>query len=217
MKKLSKKLVAVLMTLLMMISLVVPAFATNITQINLGGYTITYNSPFDTGFSDSFRNNLLGALSGNTQSGYVDVGNAYSLLNKFRTTKGVWYWNSDNKTKTVFNTKKSNTLCKLKKNAQLEETAKIRAKECSIRYSHYRPNGTRCFTAFPSGMTAMGENIAYGFTTAAEVETAWEEADMNYDGQGHRRNMLESEFNAVGIACYYKNGVYYWAQAFGKV
>lgn len=31
----------------------------------------------------------------------------------------------------------------------LEETAKIMAKELYKQFSHYRPDGTICFTAFP--------------------------------------------------------------------
>lgn len=34
---------------------------------------------------------------------YLDVSAGYSLLNQFRTTKNVWQWNKDNRTKTYFN------------------------------------------------------------------------------------------------------------------
>ena len=47
----------------------------------------------------------------------------------------------------------------------------------------------------------LAENIAAGqgtYDTAYEVYMAWREDDENYDGQGHRRNML-GDFNCIGI------------------
>ena len=39
----------------------------------------------------------------------------------------------------------------------------------------------------------------------------------DYSGQGHRRNMLGTNFNCVGIACYQaSDGSCYWVQCFGK-
>ena len=148
---------------------------------------------------------------------FLDVTGAYDLLNEFRTEKGVWYWNPDNTTKTVFNSGNGSTLSPLARNSALEETAKVRAKELVQQFSHTRPNGTICFTAYPSGMMAAGENIAAGHPSIQVVTEAWKETSMKYDGQGHRRNMLSSEFNAVGIAGYYHNGVIYWVQCFGYI
>ena len=65
-----------------------------------------------------------------------------------------------------------------------------------------RPDGTQCFSAFPQGLLKEGENIAYGYTTAKDVTEAWKETNDPYDGQGHRRNMLDVDFNWVGIAGY---------------
>ena len=66
-------------------------------------------------------------------------------------------------------------------------------------------------------MMAMGENIAYGYPSAKAVTEGWKETNENYSGQGHRRNMLNPAFNAVGIAGYVHNGTIYWVQAFGNV
>lgn len=148
---------------------------------------------------------------------FLDVTEAYNLLNEFRAEKDVWYWNPDNTTKTVFNSGNGSTLSPLARNSALEETAKVRAKELVQQFSHTRPNGTICFTAYPSGMMAAGENIAAGHPSIQVVTEAWKETSMKYDGQGHRRNMLSSEFNAVGIAGYYHNGVIYWVQCFGYI
>ena len=100
----------------------------------------------------------------------------------------------------------------------LEETAKTRAKEMAIagELSHTRPDGSSCWTAFPDGLWAKGENIAAYQTSWKQVTESWKETNDPYSGQGHRRNMLNSNFNSVGIAGYKLNGVIYWAQDFGK-
>ena len=158
---------------------------------------------------------------------YKDASNAYTQLNKFRTTKKVWQWNKDNKSKTYFNTKKSNTLKSLKRDSALEKTAKLRAKEAAQMYYkgksgmdlHTRPNGKSCFTAFPSGLIYRGENLAYGSKSmldAKYVTVLWQENNYKYSGQGHRRNMLDKNFTHVGIACYEVNGMRFWAQCFAK-
>ena len=146
---------------------------------------------------------------------YIDVPDAYTELNKFRTKKKVWQWNKDNKTKKYFNTNSKNTLKKLKKDTDLEKTAKIRAKEIAKKFSHTRPNGESCFTVYPSKYTYRGENIAAGQDTAIEVTKDWMETDCDYSGQGHRRAMLNNKYTHVGIACFEINGCRYWVQAFG--
>ena len=149
-------------------------------------------------------------------NGFVNADTAYTELNKFRTGANVWQWNTDNTTKTVFNSNSSNQLTALQRDAKLEETAKVRAKELIQLFDHTRPDGTDCFTAYPSGLMAMGENIAAGYTSAESVTEAWKETDDDYAGQGHRRNMLRPTFKQVGIAGYMYHGTIYWAQAFGR-
>lgn len=99
----------------------------------------------------------------------------------------------------------------------LENVAMQRAAECAIRYAHERPNGQSCFSIYPSG-GARGENIAAGYTSASAVFNGWKEEDEKYAGQGHRRNMLNSSFQYIGIGCVRSsNGVYFWCQAFSSV
>lgn len=148
-----------------------------------------------------------------SQVGYLDTTDAYTELNNFRASNQAWYWNSDNKTKT--NT--AGKLQPLKRDPTLEKVAQTRAKEIAQSFGHTRPNGQSCFTAYPSSLKAKGENIAAGQTSVQEVINDWKETNNSYSGQGHRRNMLDSKFNAVGIACYVQNGTYYWVQAFGRV
>lgn len=146
---------------------------------------------------------------------FVDVSEAYTLLNEFRRESGVWFWNEDDTTKSVFNTNSANQLNTLVRDADLEKTAQIRAKEIYESFSHTRPDGSSCFTVYPDNMWAYGENIASGQRTCKEVTEAWKETNYLYSGQGHRRNMLSDDFNCVGIAGFKYNGVIYWVQAFG--
>ncbi len=90
---------------------------------------------------------------------------------------------------------------------ELTDGAMLRAAETSVSFSHTRPNGEQCFTAFSWSVTA-GENIAYGQRSPSQVVNGW----MN--SSGHRANILNSAFKLIGIGCFEKNGVLYWAQAF---
>ena len=90
----------------------------------------------------------------------------------------------------------------------LMETAMNRAAECAVYYSHTRPNGTRCFTAFPSRGGTSAENIAAGYLTPASVMSGWT------NSSGHYANMTNTSVNAIGVGCFYANGTYYWAQCF---
>ena len=89
----------------------------------------------------------------------------------------------------------------------LMEAAMQRAAECSLTYSHTRPNGGDCFSILPG--IACGENIAVGFTSAAEVMEGW----MN--SPGHRSNILYDGYTTVGVGCFYQDSARYWTQTFG--
>lgn len=95
--------------------------------------------------------------------------------------------------------------------AELSAAAMQRAAECSVFYSHTRPDGLACVTA---SSKCFGENIAAStgmkFSTAEAVMTAW------MDSPGHRANILTAEYRSIGIGCFYKDGVWYWAQEFGR-
>lgn len=107
--------------------------------------------------------------------------------------------------------RKANGLSAVVLSDELCKVADIRAKEIVKSFSHTRPNGTSCFTAFKeNGITYRnaGENIAYGQKTATIVMNAW----MN--STGHRTNILNKNFGKIGISCYTFNGVKYWVQLF---
>ena len=70
---------------------------------------------------------------------------------------------------------------------------------------------SRLDSAGYANYTAWGENIAFGFTTAQAVVTAW----MN--SPGHRANILSANFTEIGIGLSVSaQGVYYWTQEFGR-
>lgn len=138
-----------------------------------------------------------------------DARSMLSMVNKFRTGDDAWYWNSDNSTIT-----KMTNLGILQYDPELEEVAKIRAKELSVLFEHTRPDGTDCFSAFPDNRGYMGENIACGYPTAADAFEGFLETDEDYDGQGHRRIMLMREFTRLGVAVVEVNGYPYWVMEF---
>lgn len=131
-------------------------------------------------------------------------------INEFRTSDTeAWCWDKTDSVKEAYRT------TELQYDYALERVAMKRAVEIALSYDHTRPNGTKCFTAYPSGYMAKGENIAAGYMSAAEVFNGWKEENESYAGQGHRRNMLSSNFKAVGIGHVVYQGCHYWVQEFG--
>lgn len=131
-------------------------------------------------------------------------------INQFRTA-GSWCWDESNTKKVKYPAVKA-----LVYDYDLERSAMIRAAEISRLYEHTRPNGEGPETAL-SGYGTCGENIAYteGYGLSEDfVFGLWKEDDEDYSGQGHRRNMLNGNFGAIGIACCYVDGKYYWVQEF---
>ena len=138
--------------------------------------------------------------------------NMLSEINGFRTGSNAWYWNEDNETKT-----ECTGLSELSYDYELEKVAMQRAAELVVSFSHTRPNGTDCYTAYAEqGYTysAAAENIAAGYGNPHAVFVGWREEDKDYSGQGHRRNMLDSDLNRIGIACVSYGGTRYWVQEF---
>ena len=131
-------------------------------------------------------------------------------INAFRTSEtDAWCWDMSD------NTKQPCLTTELEYDYELERVAMQRAAEIALSYDHTRPNGKACFTAYPSGYRGMGENIAAGYGSAAEVFDGWKEENESYAGQGHRRNMLSAKFKAVGIGHVVYQGCHYWVQEFG--
>ena len=152
-------------------------------------------------------------VSISVQYGQTEARTILNMINEMRTSStDAWYWKQDDTTKTY-----CTNLQPLQYDYDLEKTAMQRAAEIAIIYSHTRPNNKDTFSAFYENSvyyTYAGENIAAGYGTADSVNDGWREDNEPYAGQGHRRNMLNSKFNCVGIGHVYYNGFHYWVENF---
>lgn len=161
--------------------------------------------------------NGSGSNSGNSNSG---SGNSSSGNNTTEsTTEAVansYYMDSyAEQVLTIVNERRAEQgLAPLTMNYTLVSAAKVRAAEITQSFSHTRPNGTSCFTAFSEAGVSYwgaGENIAGGQGSPESVMNDW----MN--SEGHRENIMKPEFTQIGIACYYDPNSpykYNWVQCF---
>ena len=136
-----------------------------------------------------------------------------SLVNEFRTGNEAWAWNEGDTEKIYYN-----NLQPLQYDYELEKVAMLRAAEIAMKFSHTRPSGESCWTAYDDlgydWKITAGENIAYGYSTYENAYLAWREDNDPYSGQGHRRNMLKTNAKAIGIGHVVYNGWHYWVQEF---
>ena len=106
----------------------------------------------------------------------------------------------------------SNGASSLSQTSALTKTAYTRANEIIRSFSHTRPDGRSCFTAFEENGVSYytaGENIAMGQYTPDEVVQAW------MDSPGHRANILSTKFTSLGVGVTMDgNGTLYWSQSF---
>ena len=139
-----------------------------------------------------------------------EVINCFNAINAFRTSN-TWQYKSDGTKEDITGRSAfviSEDLCRV---------AQLRAKELLKNFSHTRPNGKGCFTAFNDAgvsLSPRGECIAAGYSTGVSVTNGWWEENENYNGQGHRRILLAGDATKVGIAyVYYPDSKYkyYWA------
>lgn len=123
--------------------------------------------------------------------------------------KGTFNYDYANSVLTIVNQQReANGMSALVMDKELVDGAMLRAAECKVSFSHTRPNGTSCFTAY-KWKNIVGENIAYGQRTPEQVMNSW----MN--SQGHRENILKASFKKIGVGCFVaENGTLYWAQEF---
>ncbi len=98
---------------------------------------------------------------------------------------------------------------KLTMGSRLQEDAMKRAEEIAVYFSHVRPNGESCFSAFTESYARAGENIAAGQSCPAEAVEDWLDSPL------HRQNVLDGEYKEIGIGCFRADGVYYWTELFG--
>ena len=89
-----------------------------------------------------------------------------------------------------------------------ERVAEVRAQEITKSFSHTRPNGKDCWSAYTDAGFAdsrEAENIAFGFKSEQEVMKAW----MN--SAGHKANILNTQLTTLATGLYKKTN---WCQSF---
>ena len=136
------------------------------------------------------------------------------LVENWRQTGGndLWYWNSDNTTKSY-----SKNCVSLTYSYDLEQIAMQRAAEYVMGNGHTRPNGSSWSTCTYNGSRSWGENLLRGNAdlTPAQALECYKETDCDYAGQTHRRSLLKENYDCIGVACFYYNGYEYWAIELG--
>lgn len=148
--------------------------------------------------------------------GQTNARQMLARINDFRTGDNAWEW------EWLQNGKLYHTDLKpLTYDYELEKVAMQRAAEVIACFEHTRPNGASPASAYSKEFftSAKGENIAiFSPESKNYLEEAafniWLEEDENYDGQGHRRNMLNESFTSVGIGHVVYKGWHYWVQEF---
>ena len=96
--------------------------------------------------------------------------------------------------------------------SKLQRAAEVRAKEITEEFSHTRPDGSTCFTVlkeFGLSYSTCGENIAMG--TQMSPQKAME---MWTNSPGHYKNMVNPDFEEIGLARYKIGDTIYWVQLF---
>ena len=105
-------------------------------------------------------------------------------------------------------------MSELKMDKKLCALATIRAYECTISFSHTRPNGSSCFSLLKEynykGGSLAGENLLYASSsyTAARLVDVW------MDSTSHKNNILSASFTKAGIGIFYSGGRIYVANYF---
>ena len=89
-----------------------------------------------------------------------------------------------------------------------ERVAMVRAQEIVTKFSHVRPDGTLCWTAYEEAGFAdayMAENIAFGYRTEQDVMNAW------MASPGHKANILNTNITTLATGLYKDSN---WSQNF---
>ncbi len=137
------------------------------------------------------------------------------MVNSLRQSSvDAWYWKEGSSEKV-----ECKNLRPLVYDYGLEEAAMKRAAEIALVYGHDRPDGRHYWTVFEDCAITPGasaENLAVGYSDASAVNTAWTEANEKYEGQGHRRNILNGKYTAMGVGHAKYNGRDYWVQLFSE-
>lgn len=102
-------------------------------------------------------------------------------------------------------------LAPLKTLPELDKIAQQRAEECSVYFSHTRPDGTKWHTLLAQAglkRNDRAENLCYYYADAKTAIKSW------MSDSAHRKNMLDPDLKYIAIGYYNAYGVPYWSQVF---
>ena len=103
-------------------------------------------------------------------------------------------------------------LAALTYNDEIQEAADIRAKEIAQQFSHTRPNGTSCHTVVENiDYFVTGENLIKADNPIATGEQMMK-TWMN--SEGHRNNILLADYESMAVGVYVTDDVTYAVQIF---
>lgn len=200
------------------------------------GYTVNADGAWVQGGSVQIKTSGIPAVNIATSVNYQDSNQSTTVSNNTWSSgsyAGNGYQWSNNKTEDSENNtdfsdyarecfdlinkqRAKNGVDELEWDDTIAEACDIRAEELVERFSHLRPNGELCFTAFDEvGIELSGEaeNIAEGYSTPKAAVKAW----MN--SEGHKKNILDKSMKRAAIGFYYSpqsEYKYYWVQLFGR-
>lgn len=106
-----------------------------------------------------------------------------------------------------------NGLNPLDMDLKLAAVAAVRAYECSLSFSHTRPDGRDCFSALDDygySYWSAGENILM----CSDIMSAEAMVDAWMSSEGHRANILSEAFTLAGIGVWSSGGMIYAANFF---
>lgn len=135
---------------------------------------------------------------------------AFRLANNYNITKMIEMTNAERAKKGI---------APLKFDEGLTAAAMVRARESASSFSHTRPNKESFYTIlddFNLTWMSAAENIAAG-NAAAGGSSPEMAMDLWINSSGHYNNMIDKEYNKMGVGCIYvANSTYgyYWVQLF---
>ena len=100
----------------------------------------------------------------------------------------------------------------LRLDGTLSAMAAVRAQEIVSTWSHTRPDGsnvTALASQYGLSYSVIGENLAYGQTSADQAVAEW------MASPGHRANIM-GNYSRIGIGIFQTNGRTYWVQLFAR-
>lgn len=96
----------------------------------------------------------------------------------------------------------------LEKDPILMDAAEVRAREIVGKFDHFRPDGTRPYTATGGVYQNVGENLGKGQVNTEQVMEEW------LNSPEHKKNIFIDEYVKIGVATYKKDGITYWVHLF---